>query len=183
MEQHFHTSYELWVCSIPFQSCILQLEWNSSSSWWDGEGLNVWKSGAWSERAGLLSGGNKYCRHQWEMIHLFNVPFPKWNPCNPTDMATSPCISPLWNLIRAKTVYQCLAPDIYWKWPFVKVIAKAWKGFVMRPWSFSIVCATKTRTRCVNSAIYQLHQLRKQAASEDSTFKHLDVCKPVVQQI
>lgn len=51
---------------------------------------------------------------------------------------------PFWNLIRAKTVYQCLAPDIYWKWPFVKVIAKAWKGFVMRPWSFSIVWATKT---------------------------------------
>lgn len=151
MDQHFHTSchvhnlsYELWVCSIPFQSCILQLEWNNSSSWRDGEGLNVWKSGTWSERAGLLSGGNKYCRHQWEMIHLFNVPFPKWNPCNPTDMATSPCISPLWNLIRAKTVYQCLAPDIYWKWPLVKVIAKAWKGFVMRPWSFSIVWATKT---------------------------------------
>lgn len=78
------------------------------------------------------------------MIHLFNVPFPKWNPCNPTDLATSPCISPLWNLIRAKTVYRCLDSDIYWKWPLVKVIANAWKGFEMRPWRFSIPCATKT---------------------------------------
>lgn len=33
---------------------------------------------------GLHSRSNKYCRHRWEMIHLFNVPFPKWNPCNPT---------------------------------------------------------------------------------------------------
>ncbi len=113
---------------------------------WDGEGLNVWMSGTWRERAGLLSGGNKYYRHQWEMIHLFNVPFPKWNPCNPTDMATSPCISPLWNLIRAKTVYQCLEPDIYWKWPLVKVIAKAWRGFLMSLWSFSIFWANKTET-------------------------------------
>lgn len=109
-----------------------------------GRGLDVWTSGTWSERAALLSGGNKYCRHRWEMIHLFNVPFPEWNPCNPTDMATSPCASPLWNLIRAKTVYQCLAPDIYWKWPLVKVIAKAWKGFVMRPWSFAVVWTAKT---------------------------------------
>lgn len=113
---------------------------------WDEEGLNVWMSGTWSERAGLFSGGNKYCHHQWEMIHLFNVPFPKWNPCNPTDMATSPCISPLWNLIRAKTVYQCLKPDIYWKWPLVKVIAKAWRGFLMSQWSFSIFWANKTET-------------------------------------
>lgn len=78
------------------------------------------------------------------MIHLFNVPFPKWNPCNPTDLATSPCISSLWNLIRAKTVYRCLDSDIYWKWPLVKVIANAWKGFEMRPWRFSIPHATKT---------------------------------------
>lgn len=118
----------------------------SSAMGWEGEGLNVWMSGTWSERAGLLSGGNKYYRHQWEMIHLFNVPFPKWNPCNPTDMATSPCISPLWNLIRAKTVYQCLEPDIYWKWPLVKVIAKAWRGFLMSLWSFSIFWANKTET-------------------------------------
>lgn len=81
--------------------------------------------GTWSERAGLLSGGNKYCRRQWEMNHLFNVPFPKWDPCNPTDMVTSPCISPLWILIRAEAVYQSSEPDIYRKWPLVKVIAKA----------------------------------------------------------
>lgn len=130
----------MWVCNIRFLSC------RETSPHHDGmgRGRDVWTSGTWSERAGLLSGGNKYCRHQWEMIHLFNVPFPKWNPCNPTDMATSPCVSPLWSLIRAKTVYQCLAPDIYWKWPLVKVIAKAWKGFVMRPWSFSIVWTTAT---------------------------------------
>lgn len=43
-----------------------------------------------AERVAKLKGNglggrtNKYCRHRWEMIHLFNVPFPKWNPCNPT---------------------------------------------------------------------------------------------------
>lgn len=104
---------------------------------WLGRRFNVWMSGTWSERAGLFSDGNKYCHHQWELLHLFNVPFPKWNSCNPTDMATSPCISPLWNLIRAKTVYQCLESDIYWKWPLLKVIARAWKGFLMSLWSFS----------------------------------------------
>ena len=141
--------------------------------WRVGEGLDVWMSGTWSERAGLLSVGNKYCRHQWEMIHLFNVPFSKWNPCNPTDMATSPCISPLWNLIRAKTVYQCLEPDIYWKWPLVKVIAKAWRGFVMRPWSFSIFWANKTENRCVNRAIYQSHRLRNRPPQRTQLSKYL----------
>lgn len=143
-----HISPELWACSFPFQSRAVQLERNESSSvrGRHREGLNVWMSGRWSERAGLLSGGNKYCRGQWETIHLFNVPSPKWNPCNPTDMATSPCISPRWNLIRAKTVYQCLQPDIYWKWPLVKVIAKAWRGFLMRRWSFSIFRASKAET-------------------------------------
>lgn len=121
-----------------------------------GRGFNVWMSGTWSERAGLFSDGNKYCHHQWELLHLFNVPFPKWNPCNPTDMATSPCIPPLWNLIRAKTVYQCLESDIYWKWPLLKVIARAWKGFLMSPWSFSIFWGEKAHTMLMYLYICQI---------------------------
>lgn len=85
------------------------------------------------------------------MLHLFNVPFRKWNPCNPTDMVTSWCITPLWNLIRAKTVYQYLEPDIYWKWPLVKVIAGPWRGFQMSLWSFCFVWVSK---------MYQSHQAR-----------------------
>lgn len=135
-----------------FQSCTLtglKRVLDSDGMGWDGMGRGFGGfggAGRGGKRAGLRSGGNKYCRHQWEMIHLFNVPFPKWNPCNPTDMATSPCISPRWNLIRAKTVYQCLEADIYWKWPLVKVIAKAWRGFLMSLWSFSVFWANKTET-------------------------------------
>lgn len=148
--ERFH---QMWVSCFRFPELVFvtrvrvcNLWWErmgvDGGRWWGGE-FNVWVSGTWSERAGLLSGGNKYCRHQWEMLHLFNVPFPKWNPCNPTDVATSLSIPPLWNLIRAKTVYQCLQPDIYWKWPLVKVIAKAWRGFLMSPWSFFIFWANK----------------------------------------
>ncbi len=155
MDQHLDTSRplqnilsELWVCSFSFQQ--LHFNWTETSphQWRDGtrRRSTFGRAGREGKRAGLLSGGNKYCRHQWEMIHLFNVPFPKWNPRNPTDMATAPCISPLWNLIRAKTVYQCLEPDIYWKWPLVKVIAEAWRGFLMSLWSFSIAWANKTQT-------------------------------------
>lgn len=98
---------------------------------------------------GLHSRSNKYCRHRWEMIHLFNVPFPKWNPCNPTKPGNltvyiSRTPFPQWNLIRAKTVYSCLDSDIYWKWPLVKVIANAWKGSAMRPWRLSVPRATQT---------------------------------------
>lgn len=42
---------------------------------------------------------------------------------NPTDTPASPWTPPLRNLIKTKNVYWRLEPDIYWKWPLVKVIA------------------------------------------------------------
>lgn len=62
------------------------------------EGLAVWTGGTWSERARASSAVeiNATSCHRGT-IHLFNVPFPKWNPCNPADAATQPCMSPLWN--------------------------------------------------------------------------------------
>lgn len=110
---------------------------------WESWALTFGKAGTWSERAVLLSGGNKYCHHHREKLHLFNVPFRKWNPWNPTDMVTSWCITPFWNLIRAKTVYQYLEPDIYWKWPLVKVIAGPLRVFQMSLWSFCFVWDSK----------------------------------------
>lgn len=93
------------------------------------------------------------------MIHLFNVPFPKWNPCNPTKPGNltvyiSRTPHTQWNLIRAKTVYPCLDSDIYWKWPLVKVIANAWKGSAMKPWRLRPSCHSN-RTWYVNRVIYQ----------------------------
>lgn len=83
---------------------------------WTREGFSIWMSGTWSERAVLFSGGNKYCHHQREMLHLFNVPFRKRNPCIFTDMVTSWCVPPLWNLIRAKN---CLL--IFGAWHLLKM--------------------------------------------------------------
>lgn len=102
------------------------------------------------------------------MIHLFNVPFPKWNPCNPTKpgnltvyISCTPTAQ--WNLIRAKTVYSCLDSDIYWKWPLVKVIANAWKGSAMKPWRLSVPRATQTEPGMLIGSYIKRDTLRQRS--------------------
>lgn len=101
-----------WFCEL-FCSCNKENKNNKKISpvtGWVGKWFYIGTSGTWSERAGLLGERNKYCRHQREMLHLFNVPFPKWNPCNPADMETSRCIPPfgIWSELKLFTNVWCL---------------------------------------------------------------------------